>query len=69
MLSNLAETLHSSAKLKNKQVGERPLMTTLVFWFFRPTYLPTSLFVPFRKSCPFNDVPFLPDLPTPRYFF
>ena len=33
-------------------------MTSLVFWLFWPTYLPTSLFVPFRKSCPFNDVPF-----------
>ena len=37
--------------------GERPLMTSHVFCLFL-TYLPTSHFVPFRKSCPFYDIPF-----------
>ena len=42
-----------------KWIGERPLMTSLVFWLFL-TYLPT--YIPFRpiwkKVYLFNDVPF-----------
>ena len=39
-------------------IWERPLMTSLVFWLFWPTYLPMSHLVPFGKSCLFNDVLF-----------
>ena len=48
---------------------ERPLMTSDVFWFFWPTYLPMSHFVPFRKCCPFYDVPFCLTYPPPYIFF
>ena len=45
----------NSVNRKGTSINDVP---RFLAFFDLPTYLPTSLFVPFRKSCPFNDVPF-----------
>jgi hypothetical protein len=48
---------------------ERPLMMSHFFWLFL-TYLPTYVpFCPIYKKLTILWRPFLPDLPTPLFFF